>query len=167
MNLAVIVMGVSGSGKTTVGEAVAERLGWTFYDGDNFHPKENVAKMSSGTPLTDKDREPWLETLNQLIAKNLEEKKSLVVACSALKETYRQHLARGHEEQTKFVYLEGDFETIYTRMQTRQHFMKPAMLKSQFETLEKPINAMVIDIRQSEDEVVDDILANHVFKGKS
>jgi gluconokinase len=164
---AVIVMGVSGSGKTTVGQELAQRLGWAFYDADNFHPKENVAKMSSGIPLTDEDREPWLEALNHLIAQNLEEKKSLVLACSALKEKYRQHLTRGHEERIKFVYLEGDFETIYTRMQARKHFMKPAMLQSQFETLEEPSNAIAVDIRQSHDEVIDDILAHPVFKEKS
>jgi gluconokinase len=163
VSLAVIVMGVSGSGKTTVGEALAERLGWAFYDADNFHPKENVAKMSSGTPLSDEDRKPWLEALNQLIAKNLEQHTSLILACSALKEKYRQHLSKGHEDKTKFVYLEGDFETIYTRMQARQHFMKPAMLQSQFDTLEEPANAIVVDIRQLEDEVIEDILANPVF----
>ncbi len=163
MSLAVIVMGVSGSGKTTVGEALAERLGWAFHDADNFHPKENVAKMSSGTPLTDDDRKPWLEALNQLIADNLQQNHSLILACSALKETYRQHLSKGHENKTKFVYLEGDFETIYTRMQARKHFMKPAMLKSQFETLENPSNAIVVDIRQPEGEVIEDILAHSIF----
>jgi gluconokinase len=167
MSLAVIIMGVSGSGKTTVGQELAQRLGWAFYDADNFHPKENVAKMSSGTPLNDKDREPWLEALNKLIAENLEQNQSLVLACSALKEKYRQHLARGHENETKFVYLEGDFETIYTRMQARKHFMKPAMLQSQFDTLEEPANAIVVDIRGTQDEVVDDILAHPIFhKGK-
>jgi gluconokinase len=164
MSLAVIVMGVSGSGKTTVGQKLAQRLGWAFYDADNFHPKENVAKMSSGQPLHDKDREPWLGALNKLIAENLEQQRSLVLACSALKEKYRQHLAKGHEERTKFVYLEGDFETIYTRMQTRKHFMKPAMLQSQFDTLEEPANAVVVDIRQSQDEIVDDILAQPLFR---
>jgi gluconokinase len=164
MSLAVIVMGVSGSGKTTVGQKLAQRLGWAFYDADNFHPKENVDKMSSGQPLHDKDREPWLGALNKLIAENLEQQRSLVLACSALKEKYRQHLAKGHEERTKFVYLEGDFETIYTRMQTRKHFMKPAMLQSQFDTLEEPANAVVVDIRQSQDEIVDDILAQPLFR---
>lgn len=163
MSLAVIVMGVSGSGKTTVGETLAQRLGWAFYDADNFHPPANVQKMSSGTPLTDEDREPWLEALNQLISTNLREHKSLVLACSALKEKYRRHLAKGHENKTQFVYLEGDFETIYTRMQARQHFMKPAMLRSQFETLEEPANAIVVDIRQPQDEVIEDILAHPVF----
>jgi gluconokinase len=163
VSLAVIVMGVSGSGKTTIGQALAERLGWAFYDADQFHPKENVAKMSSGTPLTDKDRQPWLGALNQLIAKNLEQDISLVVACSALKEKYRQHLAKGHENKTQVVYLEGDFETIYTRMQRRQHFMKPAMLQSQFDTLEEPTNAIAVDIRQEEEQVIDEILAHSVF----
>jgi gluconokinase len=163
MSLAVIVMGVSGSGKTTVGEALARRLGWAFYDADTFHPEENVAKMSSGTPLDDEDRQPWLGALNTLISENLEKGASLVLACSALKEKYRQHLASGHEEQTKFVYLEGDFDTIYTRMQARQHFMKPAMLQTQFETLEEPVDAIVVDIRQAESDVIKDILAHSIF----
>jgi gluconokinase len=161
---AVIVMGVSGSGKTTVGQDLAGRLGWAFYDADHFHPKENVAKMSSGTPLNDQDRKPWLEALNRLISENLGQHQSLVLACSALKEKYRQHLARGHEEKTKVVYLEGDFETIYTRMQARKHFMKPAMLQSQFDTLEEPTDAIVVDIRQTQSEIVADILARPLFK---
>lgn len=156
-------MGVSGSGKTSVGQTLAARLGWAFHDADDFHPEENVSKMSRGQPLTDRDREPWLEALNQLIAKHLREGLSLVLACSALKEKYRQHLAKGHEAKTTFVYLEGDFETIYTRMLARQHFMKPDMLRSQFDTLEKPNNAIVVDIRQTRDEVVADILAHPVF----
>jgi carbohydrate kinase (thermoresistant glucokinase family) len=163
VNLAIIVMGVSGSGKTSVGELLAERLGWPFYDADGFHPKENVAKMSSGQPLNDKDREPWLSALNQLISKNLREGTSLVLACSALKEKYRQHLAKGHEKKTKFVYLEGSFETIYTRMQSRDHFMKPSMLRSQFDTLEEPKDAITVDIRKSQPEIVDDILRHPVF----
>jgi gluconokinase len=163
VSLAVIVMGVSGSGKTSVGELLAERLGWSFYDADGFHPKENVAKMSSGVALNDNDREPWLEALNQLIAKNLKENISLVLACSALKEKYRKHLVKGHESSVKFVYLEGDFETIYTRMQARQHFMKPGMLQSQFDTLEEPEDAIKVDIRKSQQEIVKDILRHPVF----
>jgi gluconokinase len=163
---AVIVMGVSGSGKTTVGQELAARLGWAFYDADEFHPQENVTKMSSGTPLTDEDRKPWLEALHKLIAENLEQRLSLILACSALKEIYRQHLVRGHEEKTTLVYLEGDFETIYSRMQARQHFMKPAMLQSQFDTLEEPAHAVVVDIRKPEDQVVEEILAHPVFHEK-
>jgi gluconokinase len=164
VSLAVIVMGVSGSGKTTIGQALAKRLGWAFYDADKFHPPANVAKMSSVTPLTDADREPWLEALNELIANNLREHLSLVLACSALKEKYRRHLAKGHEKQICLVYLKGDFETIYTRMQTRQHFMKPAMLQSQFDTLEEPVDAIVIDIRQNHNEIIEDILVRPVFQ---
>ena len=163
MSLAVIVMGVSGSGKTTVGQELAQRLGWAFYDADHFHPEENVAKMSSGQPLDDEDRKPWLEALNKLVAENLEQDQSIVLACSALKEKYRQHLSKNHENKTKFVYLEGDFETIYMRMQARKHFMKPAMFQSQFDTLEEPANAIIVDIRQTQDEVVADILAHPVF----
>jgi gluconokinase len=166
VKVAVVVMGVSGSGKTTVGQRLAERLGWPFYDADKFHPKENVAKMSSGQPLSDEDRKPWLEALNQLIARNLEQHQSLVLACSALKEKYRQHLASGHEPHTQFVYLKGSFETIYARMQTREHFMKPSMLKSQFETLEEPANAIVVDIKKSQDEIVAELLRHPFFEAK-
>lgn len=166
MDLAVIVMGVSGSGKTTVAQALAEQLEWVFYDADDFHPPENVQKMSAGIPLTDEDREPWLKTLNVLIATHLRSKTSLVLACSALKETYRQQLMRGQEHQTQLIYLQGSFETIFLRMQARDHFMKPDMLKSQFNILEEPERAVVVDIQQSHNDIVESILVHPLFQNK-
>ncbi len=159
INLAIIVMGVSGSGKTTLGQGLAQRLGWAFYDADDFHPVTNVQKMSNGTPLNDEDRSSWLDNLNQLITSQLQQRESLVLACSALKEKYRELLSQGHESQTRFVYLRGDFETIFARMQGRKHFMKPALLQSQFDTLEEPLEAVVVDIQLTPDEMI-----HHVVK---
>jgi gluconokinase len=153
-----IVMGVSGCGKSSVGEALAERLGWDFYDADDFHPPENVAKMANGIPLDDSDRAPWLATLHDLISSSLKADKSGVLACSALKERYRQQLLKDNEN-VQFVYLKGSYDLIWSRMSKRQdHYMKPQMLKSQFETLEEPTNALTIDISESVDEIVGDIL---------
>jgi gluconokinase len=158
MTLAVIVMGVSGSGKTTLGQALAARLGWAFYDADDFHPEANIQKMSSGLPLDDNDRTPWLDNLNELVTNQLQQCKSLVVACSALKEKYREHLSKGCEDQTRFVYLRGDYETISARMQSRKHFMKPDMLQSQFDTLEEPREAVVVDIRLTLGEMLREVV---------
>ena len=141
-----LVMGVSGSGKSTIGRAVAERLGWAFYDADDFHPPENVAKMAHGTPLTDEDRAPWLAALHGVIAAALREAQPGVLACSALKARYRQTLLEG-TAGVQLVYLKGSFDLIWTRMAARPgHYMKPGMLQSQFETLEEPDAAWVIEI---------------------
>jgi gluconokinase len=152
-------MGVSGSGKSTVGAALAGALRWPFYDGDKFHSQANIDKMAAGLPLTDEDRDPWLERIHKLIADKFAEGHSLVVACSALKEAYRLKL-RGDLKNVKFVYLSGDYETIYARMQVRpDHYMKPEMLQSQFADLEVPEKAVVVDVRKKlEDEVVDALL---------
>ncbi len=156
---AVILMGVSGCGKTSVGRQLSQILNWPFFDGDDFHPPENVAKMAAGTPLTDADRTPWLANLHDLIAKHLRSQKSLLLACSALKQKYRDQLAQGNPG-TIFVHLHGNFETIYQRMQARSgHYMKAEMLQSQFETLEPPANAIIIDIRQNLDTIVTEIIA--------
>jgi gluconokinase len=142
---ALIIMGVSGSGKTSVGEALAKELGWPFFDGDSFHPEANVKKMSAGIPLNDDDRKPWLERLHDLMKGQLEEGKSVIIGCSALKESYR-HILRGNLN-VRFVYLEGSFELIMERMQKRKdHFMKATMLESQFETLEVPKDAITVSI---------------------
>lgn len=131
-------MGVSGAGKTTVGRALAERLDCAFYDGDDFHPPENVAKMAAGEPLQDRDRRPWLAKLNELITGLSRRNKGAVVACSALKRDYRRQLARGVPGVT-FVFLQGSFELIEARMRARDdHFMGVQMLESQFEALESP-----------------------------
>ncbi|MBK9054646.1 MAG: gluconokinase [Chloroflexi bacterium] len=137
-SLAIVVMGVSGCGKTTIGQALARRLGGSFYDGDDFHPLENVRKMAAGIPLDDADRAPWLARLNLLLHEHVERAEGVVVACSALKWRYREQLRTGNEG-LRFVYLQGSFEVIWQRMASRpQHYMLPSMLQSQFDTLEPP-----------------------------
>jgi gluconokinase len=154
-----IVMGVSGSGKTSVGEALAERLGWDFYDGDEFHPPENVAKMAKGIPLSDADRVPWLSSLHDLISSSLIQNQPGVLACSALKERYRQKLLEGNEG-VQIIYLKGNYDLIWSRMSERtDHYMKPHMLQSQFETLEEPTNALTIDISMPVDDIVKEIIS--------
>jgi len=154
----VIVMGVSGSGKTSVGKALADQLGWDFYDADEFHPPENVAKMAKGIPLSDSDRAPWLAALHDLISSSLKAHRPGILACSALKERYRLQLMEGNEA-VQLVYLKGDYELIWSRMSARQdHYMKPHMLQSQFETLEEPKNALTIDISDSVQKIVEEIL---------
>lgn len=158
-----IVLGVSGSGKSTVGRMLADRLGCPFYDGDDFHPPENRDKMSRGIPLTDEDRAGWLQALADLIRRRLQADESGVLACSALKEKYRQVL-QVDPARVRFVYLQGDYALILARMRARRgHYMQPGMLKSQFEVLEEPTDALVEDIRQSPAEIVADILRNFGF----
>jgi gluconokinase len=153
-----VVMGVSGSGKTSVGKSLAEKLGWDFYDADDFHPPENVAKMAGGIPLTDSDRAPWLATLHELISACLMQKRPGVLACSALRESYRRQLLEGNEH-VQLIYLEGSYELIWSRMEVRKdHYMQPHMLQSQFDTLEEPKNALIVDISKSVDEIVQEIL---------
>jgi gluconokinase len=153
-----IVMGVSGCGKTTVGKLLAERLGWDFYDADDFHPPENIAKMAVGIPLNDDDRAPWLASLHDLISKSLQAGKPGVLACSALKERYRQTLLTGNPD-VKIVYLKGSFELILARMKARAgHYMKSTMLESQFAALEEPVGALEMDITLPAEEIIDSIL---------
>lgn len=135
---ALVVMGVSGSGKSTVGERLAVRLGWSFRDGDGFHPPANVAKMQAGMALTDEDRWPWLAAIAAWIAELRAAGQHGVVACSALKRSYRDALRDGHAD-IRFVYLDGSAELIATRLAARKdHFMPPSLLASQFATLEPP-----------------------------
>ncbi len=151
----VIIMGVSGSGKTTIGQRLAEELNWPFYEGDDFHPKANIEKMKNDIPLTDEDREPWLDALRSQIEKLLREEKCGVFTCSALKKSYRSHLQNGNPERVKFVYLHGSYELILQRMKNRtHHFMKEEMLKSQFEALEEPHHVLVADAARQPDEIV-------------
>ncbi|WP_300596925.1 gluconokinase [Niabella sp.] len=134
----IIVMGVSGSGKTTVGKALAAGHHWRFVDGDDLHPPANVSKMRSGIPLTDADRWGWLQRINQEMQIQNAAGVSIVVACSALKKTYREVL-RQHGVSVLFLYLKGDFEQVQALLQTRKgHFMPAGLLQSQFETLEEP-----------------------------
>lgn len=152
-----IVMGVSGCGKSSVGAALAERLGWTFHDADDFHPEANIRKMHAGIPLTDADREPWLENLNAMLSSEIQAGRHPVLACSALKAAYRKTLVRGGLPVV-FVYLKGTFEEISARLRARtNHFMPPALLQSQFDTLEEPENAWVCDIHSTVPEIVDSI----------
>jgi len=132
------VMGVSGSGKSTVAEALGERLGWRFEDGDSFHPASNVEKMKAGHPLTDEDRWPWLNAIADEIERVCRSGQHVIIACSALKHTYRDVLLRGRDD-VRFVFLKGTKELIAERLAHRKgHFMPPGLLASQFATLEEP-----------------------------
>ena len=154
----VIVMGVAGSGKTTVGKSLAGHLGWEFYDADGFHPAENITKMANGIPLDDVDRIPWLAALHALVADSLKTSRPAVLACSALKESYRQQLLEGNEG-VQLVYLKGSYELIWSRLTRRKdHYMKPDMLQSQFEALEEPAHAFVVDISMPVEDIVQETL---------
>jgi gluconokinase len=145
----VILMGVTGCGKTTVGALLAEACGWDFHDADDFHPAENVVKMKSGAPLNDEDRRPWLTRLNAFLRDNERQGKSLVLACSALKQDYRDRLARGCAA-ARFVFLDGDIDLIRARLAARQgHYMNPKLLDSQFAILERPREALRLDAAES------------------
>ena len=153
-----IVMGVSGSGKTSVGKSLAEHLGWDFYDADDFHPPANVEKMSNGMPLDDSDRIPWLASLHDLISASLIDNQHGVLACSALKERYRQRLLQ-RNTGVQIVFLKGSYELIWSRMTRRKnHYMKADMLKSQFDALEEPADALTADISLPVEEIVQAIL---------
>ncbi len=153
-----IVMGVAGCGKTTVGVSLAKQLGWDFYDADDFHPSENIAKMASGNPLDDSDRAPWLAALHDLIAASLKTDRPGVLACSALKERYRRQLVDCNRN-VKLIYLKGSYDLIWSRLSRRQdHYMKPHMLQSQFEALEEPEHALTLDASLPVNELVWEIL---------
>lgn len=160
---AVIVMGVSGSGKTVVGQRLAERLGWTYRDADDLHPPENVARMRSGTPLTDADREPWLAALARLVAAALaDDGPGLVLGCSALKRAYRERLG-ADDSRVRLVHLAGPTEVIRGRIAARTgHYMPATLLDSQLRTLEPPTHderAIAVDISKTPDDIVAVILA--------
>ena len=134
--MVVIIFGVSGAGKTTLGKLLARKLGWTFYEADDFHSPANVEKLHAGIPLTDEDRWPWLESLRELV-RRLGPKEDAVLACSALKHAYRRFLRVN--DQVKFVYLRGDYPLIANQLRKRKgHFMNPELLKSQVADLEEP-----------------------------
>jgi gluconokinase len=157
--MVIVLMGVSGSGKTTVGTQLADRLGWTFADGDDFHPPANVEKMSRGEPLTDADRWPWLRAVRDFIAERLAADAPAVVACSALKAAYREVLLEGNDG-AELVYLRGEYDLIRDRMEARSdHFFDAELLDSQFEALEPPgaEEAYVVDVDASPDAIVDTI----------
>lgn len=158
----IVVMGVSGSGKTTVGSRLAQRLGWPFADADAFHPHENVAKMRSGIALTDEDRWPWLDAIAAWIDNIRATGGHGVVACSVLKRRYRERII-GAREDVRLVLLEGDYETIARRMAARpHHYMPVSLLKSQFEALERPgqgENAIEVAIGEEPERIVDRLVA--------
>ncbi len=150
-------MGVSGTGKTTVGKLLAAEFDIPFFDGDDYHPEENIKKMISGNALNDDDRHDWLVALNQLAIEN--KKKGGVIACSALKEKYRTLLKDNIKEGVIFIYLEGTFDAIKKRLDSREnHYMSSTLLKSQFETLEPPNDALTISILKTPKEITKEIL---------
>ena len=149
----IIIMGVSGAGKTTVGRLLANELGWKFFDADDFHSAANKDKMSRGVPLTDEDRDDWLVNLREVLNQNIETNQSIVLACSALKQRYRDFLQINDE--IHFVYLRGTYQQIEARMKERKdHYMKPGMLASQFDVLEEPSDALVVDVTKKPEEIV-------------
>jgi gluconokinase len=157
--MVVIIFGVSGAGKTTIGQLLAEELGWRFYEGDDFHSETNIDKMRRGVPLTNEDRRPWLESLRKLIKRCLRAGENAVLACSALKEAYRRRLRVNAD--VKLVFLRGDYELIANQLrQRRSHFMNPALLQSQFADLEEPQpteGVVVIELGRSPYELVQQI----------
>jgi gluconokinase len=157
----VIVFGVSGAGKTTIGKLLAEELGWRFYEADDFHSRANIEKMRSGLPLADEDRWPWLNLLREQIMRFLAAKENAVLACSALKRAYRERLRIG--DDVKFVFLRGDYALIERQLRRRRrHFMNPALLQSQFANLEEPEPdeaAITIELGRSPQELVEQIKA--------
>jgi gluconokinase len=153
----VIVMGVTGSGKTTVGILLARRLGWDFLDADDFHSAANKAKMHQGIPLTDVDRLPWLDAMHAKLLELDSEKRNAVLGCSALKQSYRDLLMANIN--AKLVYLKGSYEFIANRLRSRKgHFADEHILAGQFADLEEPTNAIIVDVAPTPDEIVDEIV---------
>ena len=164
----VIVFGVSGAGKTTIGKLLAQEVGWHFYEADDFHSRANIDKMRRGIPLTDADRWPWVESLRQLIERSLEASENAVLACSALKRAYRERLRVSDE--VKFVFLRGDYALIEKQLRRRHgHFMNPELLRSQFADLEEPKpdeDVVTIELGHTPQEIVDEIKTELPLAGK-
>ncbi|WP_036385406.1 gluconokinase [Muricauda sp. MAR_2010_75] len=152
-----VVMGVSGTGKTTVGKLLAKKLKYPFFDGDDFHPKENIEKMKAGQPLTDEDRKEWLLRLNQVAREHRHT--GAIICCSALRKNYRSLLRAGVGTCMEFIYLNGSFELIKSRLEARKdHFMPIELLKSQFETLEPPTRAISVSISKKPNQIIEEIV---------
>ena len=152
-----VIMGVSGTGKTTIGTLLSEELGVPFFDGDDFHPECNITKMSAGQALTDEDRYDWLLALHHLL--NTKKESGAIVACSALKEVYRDILKKDLKEELRFIYLQGSYEEVKSRMELRKgHFMPLDLLKTQFQTLEEPKECIKVSIAGPPKEIVQNIL---------
>jgi gluconokinase len=149
----IILMGVTGAGKTTIGRLLADQLHWDFVDADQFHSPANVKKMRQGIPLTDADREPWLESIRQAMLTWVEVRNDVVLACSALKRGYRERLQIG--SVVKLVYLRGSYDLIFSRLQERHgHFATTTLLASQFADLEEPTDALIVDAAGSPEEII-------------
>ena len=158
--MVLILMGPMGSGKTTIGKMLAGKLGWPFYDGDSFHPKENVEKMRAGIALTDEDRRVWLEKLRDNIQRWLEERQDTILACSALKQAYRDILGVD-QETVRTVYLKGSYPLLRKRIEERQHpYMDNSLLRSQLDTLEEPKEGLRVDISATPEMIVRTIIQN-------
>ena len=153
MSRIIILIGVSGAGKTTIGRQLAQELNWPFYDGDDFHPPDNIDKMRDGKPLSDDDRQQWLDDLSQLIRDLSERAQSAILACSALKQSYRQRLAKGQD--VEFVYLRADPRLIQQRLRARtEHFVADDLLPSQLAVLEEPQDGLTLENNQSPSSIV-------------
>ncbi|MFC4231554.1 gluconokinase [Parasediminibacterium paludis] len=158
--IAFVVLGVSGVGKTTIGQMLAAATSLPFFDGDDFHPQANIDKMAAGVPLTDADRQGWLLQLHQLLQAQLQ-LKGCVLACSALKQQYRDVLNNGLGNAVVFVYLQGSYEEVLQRLQQRKgHFMHTSLLQSQFDALEPPTDAITVAITKTPEAIVQDILTS-------
>jgi len=154
----VILMGVSGVGKTTIGRILSDKLGWPLFDADEFHSAASIEKMRSGIALEDADRWPWLDRMNAMIRQKEARGESVLLACSALKQVYRDRLAKGAAE-VRWVYLKGSFELIRQRLEARKgHYMKAGLLESQFAALEEPMDALSFGIEDPPDSIADAIL---------
>ena len=156
--MVIVLMGVSGTGKTTVGKLLAEQLGWTFIEADDYHPAANVEKMQGGTPLNDEDRRPWLAALRKRVEAACKSGENAVLACSALKHSYQDYLEGHDPDCVEFVYLYGSEDLIRKRLAARKgHFMNPALLQSQFDTLEPPAKAVRVDVTPPPEVIVTEI----------
>ena len=160
-----VLMGVTGTGKTTIGRLLAGKLGWTFVEGDDYHSAANVAKMHAGIPLTDADRAPWLATLRELIDAAAARGENVVLACSALKHAYQDYLSQHEPDNVRYVYLHAAEELIRDRLAARKgHFMNPNLLHSQFETLEPPEHAIWVEVGGTPEDIANEIVQKLQFE---